>query len=89
MVVVNAIPNLILSPQQNYFVGHGKQIWPTPHLVNVNKFKPYQLFMVSQGWELGVQGGGGRSQWTIKSGGWHTTGNGQSSSYHSTRTIFW
>ncbi len=30
-VVVRAIPNLVLFPQQHCFVGHNKQIQPTPH----------------------------------------------------------
>jgi hypothetical protein len=31
MIMVQAIPNLVLSSQQHYFVGCTKQIWSTPH----------------------------------------------------------
>jgi hypothetical protein len=41
--MVWAICNLILSPQQHYFVGHGKNIWPTPHPC---KYKQVQVLPI-------------------------------------------
>lgn len=79
IAMVWGVLNLVFSPQQHYFVGHDKQIWPTPILVNLNKLKPYQLFVISRGPKMGVTKEE-RSQWTsgigrgrlVKSGGWHT-----------------
>jgi hypothetical protein len=45
--------SIIVSPT-TLFIGRSKQIWSTPILVNVNKFKPYQLFKVSKWQKLGV-----------------------------------
>jgi hypothetical protein len=47
MVVVRAIPNLVLSPNNIVLLVAINKFNPHPILVNVKEFKPYQLFAIS------------------------------------------
>jgi hypothetical protein len=44
MAMVRAKSNPILFPQQNYFVGCGKQIWPTPHPCKCKQVQDLPIF---------------------------------------------
>jgi len=50
--------NLNYLPNNTILLVMVKKFDPHPILVNVNKFKPYQLSMVSQGQESRIQGWG-------------------------------